>query len=57
MFRTNIEGLQHNILKVQKDMQTFNIDKSKVYNYFLGITGSGKSSAINYLLSDSFLEY
>ena len=51
------ERFETSILEVQKKMNNFRIIKGNTYNYFLGITGSGKSAAINYLMLDTPLQY
>lgn len=38
-------------------MKDFKIEKDIIYNYFLGITGSGKSTSINYLLIEAPLDF
>lgn len=55
MIDENIEELSSQINDAQNKMKEFVLSKDISYAYFLGITGSGKSSTINYLLTEKLL--
>ena len=51
------EELQYRIQDVQHNLKDFKIERDQTYTYFLGVTGSGKSTSINYLLAENILEF
>ena len=42
--------LEESIDQVHKKMERFTVDNNNIATYMLGLTGSGKSTFINYLL-------
>ena len=51
MIDEKVEELQSRVLDLKEKMKGFKIERGLKYTYFLGATGSGKSTAINYLMS------
>ena len=52
-----MEDLKRDIKDAQQKMKLFKLDPSIHYVYYLGITGSGKSTSINYFLSENVLQH
>ena len=42
--------MKKEIARIEAKMRRFNVEPNKVYVCFMGMTGSGKSTTINYLL-------
>ena len=49
--------LEGKIEDVHKKMEKFTVDNNNVAIYMLGLTGSGKSTTINYLLGAKGLKW